>query len=775
MHFCNNHYNKLSYTNMAYRCKSAILVLLAFTVIPDARTSPDVDKGDQITFSVGDPQRCLQKSLNKYLRRYEVLPGGGWDNLRNKHGGQVINYNYSLCQTTDDGRYLLPDDIYSVPLKQSKLETFAEMFSHWQNYTSTTSSTVNAEAGYHTESFGIEGSFSHESESVRSRQMIDKSVTTRVQMRYVRYSAKLQPGTALNPHFKARLLSIASLIVKKQKRMASYESQILVRDFGTHVITSVDAGAALVQQDQIKTTYARSYSSDKRIVLTSASASFYSKFNVKGGYEHSTSQEMIDQYLGNRTHSETATIGGSVYKPENFSLNDWADSIADNLVAIDRAGDPLDFLLTPMVLLELPMSVLSELREIVKNSISLYYKHNVYRGCTDADSPNFSFQANVNDGTCRSLSNNYTFGGVYQTCSMSGNVKSNTCSELDQKNPLTGDYTCPPGYEEVEIDVGSKNTPNTVRRCHNCGFFGWSTCCKDYVSSQTASYKGYWCVATGKVDSGFGYLFGGVFTDTNGNPLTGDRSCPPYFHEMKLSSNLRVCITDDYELGFRYSVPFAGFFSCKTGNPLKLDSDEENKHKRSTTKMFSLEAFLINSGPSHWPRGCPTGYSEHLAVVSNGCEISYCIQSNALTGRGLPDIKRPPFIQIPNEEYTDNSTFMTSNDGLVWKDITLSNDISNNNFQESAIEMESANEKDESRRTLGDDGLTQGAVVVIAVAVTIASMLLILFVVKIVQNNRNKNRPGEYRRLESDSLIQHQRVGYESPEDNDQVEVQVES
>ena len=31
---------------------------------------------------------------------------------------------------------------------------------------------------------------------------------------------------------------------------------------------------------------------------------------------------------------------------------------------------------------------------------------------------------------------------------------------------------------------------------------------------------------------------------------------------------MQVCVSDDYELGLPQSVPFGGFFSCNTGNPL---------------------------------------------------------------------------------------------------------------------------------------------------------------------------------------------------------------
>ena len=33
-----------------------------------------------------------------------------------------------------------------------------------------------------------------------------------------------------------------------------------------------------------------------------------------------------------------------------------------------------------------------------------------------------------------------------------------------------------------------------------------------------------------------------------------------------------VCISDDYELGAKFSLPFGGFMSCSAGNPLAMTS-----------------------------------------------------------------------------------------------------------------------------------------------------------------------------------------------------------
>ncbi|KAH3826455.1 hypothetical protein DPMN_128361 [Dreissena polymorpha] len=81
----------------------------------------------------GDPRSCIMgQSGPRY--RFEVLPGSGWDNLRNKTTGMIVKLNFSQCRTTEDGRFLLPDGVYTVPLKRSHVETTANLFEHWSNY-----------------------------------------------------------------------------------------------------------------------------------------------------------------------------------------------------------------------------------------------------------------------------------------------------------------------------------------------------------------------------------------------------------------------------------------------------------------------------------------------------------------------------------------------------------------------------------------------------------------------------------------------------------------
>ena len=366
---------------------------------------------------VGDVRYCFQQ--NKDLLRMEVLPGNGWDNLRNLNMGMVTFKNYSQCLTSEDGKYLIPDNTYAIALKQSNVALNSEYFDHWNKYSSMTSSSINAEAHGSIGHASFGGKFSDESQSVKKHQVENKAVTTRAQLRYKFYTVKAQPEMQLHPVFKFRLLDIAAHIQCNDTAMARYMADLIVRDFGTHYISSIDAGAVLSKIDHVKSSYASSSSEDKSKITASASASFFSFFGASISHSHQSEHQSSDAYTSNTAHSEIHAIGGPPYRA-NFSLNQWEDGLPNNLVAVDKAGDPLHYAITPEAFLELAEPLANQLSEIVSQSVKHYYKHNIRKGCTDPNSPNFNFQAILDDRSCKESPENFTFGGIFQECYVSG-------------------------------------------------------------------------------------------------------------------------------------------------------------------------------------------------------------------------------------------------------------------------------------------------------------------------------------------------------------------
>ncbi|XP_064643944.1 macrophage-expressed gene 1 protein-like [Lineus longissimus] len=575
--------------------------------------------------------------------------------------GQVALMNYSRCLMTEDDVSLIPDSTYVLPLKKSKVETFGELIEHWSNYTSITSSSINADASFYSV---VSGSFSEEHQSIKKHQVNDKSITTRVMLRYHMYTIRMNPDVQLHPNFKARMMDIAAYVANNNTKMADYLLQLIVRDFGTHVVTAIDAGATLAQVDQVKSTFSSNYENQKSELKASASANFFGKIGFSAGFSHSSSETFSKEYLNNRTYSQILTYGGPPFRV-NFTINNWEDGLNNGLVAIDRSGDPLHFIITPQNMPEVPLPTLIKVTAGLEKIINRYYKFNTIHGCTSVDSKNFNFQANLDDGSCKAPSNNFTFGGVYQTCDMDPESSAGyICGDLLQKNPLTDDYRCPNNYEAILLNEGTVSKYETHKKCDVwLIWFCWPWWWKYHRS--VATHKAYWCAATGEVQHDSGFLFGGVFTATSSNPLTKSQGCPVYYYPLRLGEHMKVCVSDDYELGYRYSVPFAGFFSCKSGNPLVFNARLKSEPKGNGE--LSLSRFVHASGSHAWPRRCPSGYSQHLATVDENCEIDYCVKANALVDQGLPHIRRPPFNPQPGLEPNQTEVlFLIGQSRRVW-------------------------------------------------------------------------------------------------------------
>ena len=571
---------------MAFAARFHLILAAVCCVCVFAQNDPLVPR-----FPLGDPRNCPRE---KGVYCFEVLPGGGWDNLNNQDMGVVFEKNYSKCKLSDDGKFLLPDNVFLYPVKNSKVEVFANIYHHWTNYSSLTAKTINAEASVELFKLhlGISGSYSSELQSVKEHQINDKSVTTRVQIRHNLYKAKIQPDSALNSAFKSRLLLIASHLQHNNSGYSTYLAQLLIRDFGTHYISTVNAGAILAKLDHLRKKYVEDFKGEKSNITRSASASFFASFlgfDGKLGQSDLTEKKDIDQFRSNTVFSSMFSIGGPPFRV-NFSVSQWEEQLPDELVAVDRAGDPLHFAITSGSLPELTERMVNKLRSTVKKAIKDYYDQNTITGCMKLDSPNFNFQANAgDDSTCimnSSVTSNFTFGGIYQTCEcedcsayVNTPNKDTVCKSLSQTNYLTGDFSCPTGFDAVLVFEGripwpySETNPTPCGDCRKIGNIIISfLCCYIYPDENQqvdafAHYSTYWCASSGAVPSNKGYLFGGIYGNLSVNPVTQSHSCPAKFYPLTFGATMHVCVSDDYELGYKGSVPFGGFFSCQHGNP----------------------------------------------------------------------------------------------------------------------------------------------------------------------------------------------------------------
>ncbi|XP_062273664.1 macrophage expressed 1, tandem duplicate 1 [Scomber scombrus] len=584
--------------------------------------------------------RQCRASTNLSITALEVLPGGGWDNLRNMDMGRVMNLSYLQCQTTEDGLYLIPDEVFVIPYKETGVETSSEIINSWLEQKSTSSRSINADVSFLSL---LNGKYSTENQRMKTHQVKDSSTTARVQVRNFIYTVKAYPDFNLDFRFAQQVKEIADAIENNQTRNAAYLSEKMVLDYGTHVINSVDAGATLMQEDYLRSSYVSDSVSDSSTVKAQAGLNFFDKLKFDISSQTTQQSSLQQKYQSNIEYSIIQSHGGGTPFYPGITLQKWQESTRNNLVAIDRAGFPLHYFINTNTFPDLPQPTVGKVAVTVIQAIEQYYKVNTRPGCVDINSKNFNFQANIDDSSCEGPATNLSFGGVYQQCIPINRDAGPLCEALAEKNPDTGDFSCRPPYTPTLLRSEVRQQGYTLYQCHresyHCGFLGWSTChesvCQDNYYVRSAQINTYWCSVNGKAPDNSGYLFGGIYSPSILNPLTNTKNCPPNFIPVKfLSDGQMICVSNNYETGTRFSVPFGGLFSCQSNNPLAGNQ-----------------------------RRCPPKFSQHLATVSDGCEILYCVQSGLFTGGDLLPIHLPPFTKPPLVSMQATNTVMVMTEG----------------------------------------------------------------------------------------------------------------
>lgn len=417
----------------------------------------------------------------------------------------------------------------------------------------------------------------------------------------------------------------------------------MVLDYGTHVITCVDAGATLVQEDYLSSSYVSDSVAESSSMKAQAGLNFFDKLKFDISSQSAQQSLSLQTYQSNIQYSLIQSHGGGTPFYPGITLQKWQESTRNNLVAIDWSGFPLHYFINTNTFPDLPQPTVGKVAVTVSQAIERYYKVNTRPGCVNIDSKNFNFQANVDDASCEGPATNLSFGGVYQQCIPLSSDAGPICDALAQKNPETGDFSCRPPYSPNLLRSEERQQGYTTYDCYDetysCGFLGFFDChrqvCQDNYHVRSARINTYWCSVNGQAPENSGYLFGGIYSPSLLNPLTNAKSCPPNFIPVKfLSDGQVICVSNDYETATRYSVPFGGLFSCQSSNPL-----------------------------AGFQRRCPPKFSQHLATVSDGCEILYCVQSGLFTGGQLLPIHLPPFTKRPLVSMQATNTVLVMTEG----------------------------------------------------------------------------------------------------------------
>lgn len=221
--------------------------------------------------------------------------------------------------------------------------------------------------------------------------------------------------------------------------------------------------------------------------------------------------------------------------------------------------------------------------------------------------------------------------------------------QASQKNPLTADYSCPDGYIEILLHSGSlrENVKNSKKKCKD--FLGVHYHCRteSWMEVKSARYEAFWCaLPPGEVEH-YGLSFGCIYSATEVNVITAQKSCPQFYFPLHFGEDIQVCVSSDVQASTS-SLKFGGFYSCSTGNPMA-----------STLKEYS-------SG--NYPKLCAPHYSRLMVTVDEDCIVNFCTDIRQVLKYEPQPPVLPPFRRSFNLVHNNASEvlLLTDASGVTW-------------------------------------------------------------------------------------------------------------
>ena len=118
----------------------------------------------------------------------EITPGAGWDNLRNLDRRQVFAQNYTQCTLTEDGMFLIPDYVTATFYPAAKANITIELLETLDNFTGSFTRSINEDTSFGVELRFLNGKYSRELMSYKSRMVFRKTVVYRGKVMLLKYN-----------------------------------------------------------------------------------------------------------------------------------------------------------------------------------------------------------------------------------------------------------------------------------------------------------------------------------------------------------------------------------------------------------------------------------------------------------------------------------------------------------------------------------------------------------------------------------------------------------
>lgn len=204
----------------------------------------------------------------------------------------------------------------------------------------------------------------------------------------------------LHPDLKVKLLDAIDAISAGHLLKASLILELAILSHGTHAITAIDLGGVVVKEDYLTETLMSGGELNDQEMAASASIGFAAVFGVSTSYNIEKYSDSYGTYLDNVRSIKISSHGGELFKSAKLNISEWVESLPHNLVAVDRSGVALPYVITPRHFPGVNQTILAALRREYTEAIEHFNAVNVRVGCMNRSATNFDYNANVGDKSC---------------------------------------------------------------------------------------------------------------------------------------------------------------------------------------------------------------------------------------------------------------------------------------------------------------------------------------------------------------------------------------
>uniref|UniRef100_A0AC34FLX3 Macrophage-expressed gene 1 protein n=1 Tax=Panagrolaimus sp. ES5 TaxID=591445 RepID=A0AC34FLX3_9BILA len=480
-------------------------IILTFAILNVVFAGTKINTFNDVDICISLIQKHVKgKATTKAL---SGLVGIGWDDLTNSPTLPILSMEFKKCQTDNSNSYLLPDNVFAVPIENADVEKTSSQIDSFKSMMESSSNKIDVSASATVKGVSIGGSFS--SENQQSKESFEKQTSIMLlnKIHYSAFELMADENKGFDKYFLERVDEIAEAVNENKMLWGKFLAETFISDFGTHLVNKATAGAEIIQETYISKS--ETYKGEKTMDAYKAEVSigFKAIAKVTIGYEskkeksetHTTSSVTTKSILRTRGGPDISRISG---EKKNASM-----LYVENLVGLKQSGKYIFEVISAIELPKYSSFVKYTVKELIQNATEDYYSYNYRPGCMDNEHENFNKLANVDDGSCLRPNVLFANGGLYQICTpISAKTEfgddvyfSSRCDTLERMNPKTKMFTCPDSTDKKMISsimVQFNDRKMEVKK-EQCGFFSFIFGCSmemiESIVYEKFQLDAFWC------------------------------------------------------------------------------------------------------------------------------------------------------------------------------------------------------------------------------------------------------------------------------------------